>query len=151
VTEKYQTLCTMAEARLSEPCKKRGSHCTSAYDRITSSTSKTYGSCSCYFKWSSGSIGMLIWFITSILTCLHTYISWLLLKSTNISFSFPSVFFLHIFLKSSHKMNFHLSYFQIYAKWIFVFNSITTGHQYEKSIQEFNSSRSAGSFKEQHS
>lgn len=48
-------------------------------------------------------------------------------------------------------MNFHLSWFQIYVKYIFVFNSITAGHQYEKSIQEFNNSRSAGSFKEQHS
>lgn len=98
-----------------------------------------------WIKWDVN----LIYYIS--LTCLNIYISRLLLKSTNRYFSFPSMFFLQIFLKSSHKMNFHLSWFQIYVKYIFVFNSITAGHQYEKSIQEFNNSRSAGSFKEQHS
>lgn len=64
-----------------------------------------------------------------------------------------SVNLLKIFQKISEKwmlcIHFHL--FQTYGKSISVSNSILTGHQHEKSIQELNSSRPAGSFKEQHS
>lgn len=45
----------------------------------------------------------------------------------------------------------HFGEFQTCDRSIFVSNSIITGYQHEKSIQELDNTRSAGSFKEQHS